>query len=289
MVWAFSWTHQAGEKLVQQVELLGCATRARASGGECVVECLPGRIELGQDQERLAVLFLKGHRGNGTILAFLIRPDDAGVGRHFDIPADERHGLLEVRVAEHEAVRATRANISLAGHERNSERGRRPPPLEQLGPGPGLEHDVRGAVEGARDDYLTLGRSFDCRGVLHGVGLPFSFGALTLFCRFKSSTTLSNSSKRASQRWRYLSIHATSSSSRPRPSLHVRTRPTFSVVTSPARSRTPTCFFMPVRVIRNFAASSVIDASAWPSRSRMPRRVASESAANEASRRARRT
>ena len=41
-----------------------------------------------------------------------------------------------------------------------------------------------------------------------------------------------------------------------------RTRPTFSVVTSPACSRTPTCFFIPVRVRSNFSARSVIDASA---------------------------
>ena len=67
------------------------------------------------------------------------------------------------------------------------------------------------------------------------------------------------------------------------PSLQVRTRPTFSVVTSPACSRTPTCFFMPVRVMWNLSASSVIEASARPSCSRTPRRVASESAANEAS------
>src|SRR5262249_22704136 len=39
------------------------------------------------------------------------------------------------------------------------------------------------------------------------------------------------------------------SSSPRRPSLQVRTRPTFSVVTSPACSKTPTCFFMPVRVM----------------------------------------
>ena len=48
--------------------------------------------------------------------------------------------------------------------------------------------------------------------------------------------------------------------SRHRPSLQVRTRPTFSVVTSPACSRTPTCFFMPVRVMWNLSARSVIEA-----------------------------
>ena len=42
----------------------------------------------------------------------------------------------------------------------------------------------------------------------------------------------------------------------------VRTRPTFSVVTRPASSSTPTCFFMPVRVMSNVSARSVIEASA---------------------------
>ena len=51
-------------------------------------------------------------------------------------------------------------------------------------------------------------------------------------------------------------------------------------VTSPACSKTPTCFFMPVRVMWNLSARSVIEASARPGCSRTPRRVASESAAN---------
>ena len=71
----------------------------------------------------------------------------------------------------------------------------------------------------------------------------------------------------------------------PGPSLQVRTRPAFSVVTRPACSRTPTCFFMPVRVMLNFSASVVIEASSRPSCSRTPRRVASDSAEKETSRR----
>jgi hypothetical protein len=35
--------------------------------------------------------------------------------------------------------------------------------------------------------------------------------------------------------------------------------PIFCVVTSPACSRTPTCFFMPVRVMWNVSASAVIE------------------------------
>ena len=67
----------------------------------------------------------------------------------------------------------------------------------------------------------------------------------------------------------------------PWPAWQVLTRPTFFVVTSPACSRTPTCFFMPVRVMWNLSARSVIEASARPSCSRTPRRVTSESAENE--------
>jgi hypothetical protein len=67
-------------------------------------------------------------------------------------------------------------------------------------------------------------------------------------------------------------------------SLQVRTRPTFSVVTRPACSRTPTCFFMPVSVMSNCPARSVIDASARASFSRTPRLVTSESAAKHVSR-----
>ena len=63
--------------------------------------------------------------------------------------------------------------------------------------------------------------------------------------------------------------------------MQVRTRPTFRVVTSPASSSTPTCFFMPVSVIANLSASSLIEASPRPSRSRTPRRVGSASAAND--------
>ena len=55
------------------------------------------------------------------------------------------------------------------------------------------------------------------------------------------------------------------------------------VATSPARSSTPTCFFMPVMVIWKRSAKSVIEASERPSCSSTPRRVASERAAKEAS------
>src|SRR3954447_18580547 len=66
----------------------------------------------------------------------------------------------------HETVRATCANIELAGDDGYSERFRRPPSPEQLGLGPRLEHDARRAVEGPRDDELTLGLPFHPRAVL---------------------------------------------------------------------------------------------------------------------------
>jgi hypothetical protein len=56
-------------------------------------------------------------------------------------------------VAEHETIRAPRTNIGLPRNERYSKRLRRPPSLEQLRLGPGLEHDVRRAVEGSRDRF----------------------------------------------------------------------------------------------------------------------------------------
>src|ERR1700688_769666 len=78
-------------------------------------------------------------------------------------------------MAEHETVRASRTNIGLAGNEGYPERLRHPPPLEQLGLGPRLEHDARRAVEGSRNDDLTLGLPFYRREVLHGARLTLSF------------------------------------------------------------------------------------------------------------------
>src|SRR5450432_2194392 len=176
-------------------------------------------------------------------------------------------------MAKHEAVRAADANVLLARDQGETGRLRHPPTLKQLRLRPRLVHDPRRAVERTRDDELALGLSFDFGFVLH-----FAFS----FC-LSSSITTSNSSKRASQSWRYFSIQSVTSCSRRGPSLQVRTRPTFSVTTSPACSKTPTCFFMPVSVMSNLPARSVIEASPRPSRSITPRRVASERAANDAS------
>src|SRR6185503_9059514 len=45
---------------------------------------------------------------------------------------------------------------------------------EQLGLDPRLEHDASRAVEGSRNDELTLGLPFHRRGVLHGGRLTLS-------------------------------------------------------------------------------------------------------------------
>jgi len=61
--------------------------------------------------------------------------------------------------------------------------------------------------------------------------------------------------------------------------MHLRTRPTFSVVTSSASSRSRTCFFIPVSDMPNGCASSLIVALPEPSRSTTARRVGSARAA----------
>ncbi len=128
------------------------------------------------DDQGLGTSFFKGHRGDGPIFAtFVIRPDEAGVRHHFVVPTEERHALRRVRVAEHQTVRAPDANIHFAGKQGQAKRLRYPPPLEQLGFGPGFEHDASRPVEGSHHDELTIGLSFHRRAVLHGCGLTFSF------------------------------------------------------------------------------------------------------------------
>ena len=46
-----------------------------------------------KDQQRFLALFLERHRGDGSIVTFLIRPDEARVRRHFDVPTEECHGI----------------------------------------------------------------------------------------------------------------------------------------------------------------------------------------------------
>ncbi len=66
-----------------------------------------------------------------------------------------------------------------------AKRLRRPPPLEQLGPGPGLEHDARRAVEGPRDDELALGRPLHSRADLRRGQLTRLLASIDLFLLFQ--------------------------------------------------------------------------------------------------------
>src|SRR5689334_9852528 len=131
-------------------------------------------MELVHDEQRLATLFLEGHRGDGpTAMSFVIGPGEARVRRHFDVPTEELHGLCGIG-AERETVPAPDTNIHLAGKQGQARRLRYPPPLEQLGLGPRLEHDARRAVECSPHDELTLGLPFHRRAVLHRGGLTLS-------------------------------------------------------------------------------------------------------------------
>src|SRR5262249_53802403 len=99
-----------------------------------------------------------------------------------------------------------------------------------------------------------------------------AFGSLHRGCAHDTSPFRSRNSARlsncSSPICRCFWIQALSSSSRRALSRQVRTRPTFSVTTSPASSSTWTCFFRPVSVISKLSARSLIDAPPRPSRSR---------------------
>ena len=115
-------------------------------------------IDFMHDQERLAPFVLEGHGGDGAVVTFLIRPDEARVRRHLKVLTEERHRLRAL-AADLETVSAPDTNIRLAGKQDHADRLRRPRKLQQLGPGPRLEHDAGRAVEGSRNNELTLGPS----------------------------------------------------------------------------------------------------------------------------------
>jgi hypothetical protein len=79
---------QAYEKIVQLREGLG---HPALHSGHGAVERFLGGIEFAHDQQRLAAFFLEGQCGDGAVVAFFIRPDEARVRRHFDIFPEERH------------------------------------------------------------------------------------------------------------------------------------------------------------------------------------------------------
>src|SRR5438552_2184207 len=149
-----------------------------------------------------------------------------------------------------------------------------------------LDHQLVAAAPPLRDQLRLGHRAPDplARRVEHALDADFTVALLGHFrlahrsLPFVRARNSPSRSRRASSIRRYCVIHIASSSSRRGPRRHCRTRPIFSVVTRPASSRMATCFFIPVSVMPNRSASSVTDASPRPSRSRMPRRVGSESA-----------
>ena len=83
---------QGDEKLVQLLERLAKPTCT--PGGDGSVEGLLGGIEFVQDQQRLVAFVFESHRSHGTIIAFLICPDQPRGRRHFDVSAEESDRLL---------------------------------------------------------------------------------------------------------------------------------------------------------------------------------------------------
>src|SRR4051794_4141695 len=152
-----------------------------------------------------------------------------------------------------EAVRAARTNVHLL-----DDRAVAPPLGDQLRIRPDGE-DVRArGVEDPLDADLELARGADS-GVVHR-------------SPFVRSTTRAKRSSRCS--------HVLMPSKAYGTRLHLRTRPTFSVVTSSASSSRRMCFFIPVSDMPNGSASSLIVAVPEPSRSSTARRVGSARAAN---------
>src|SRR4051812_2252859 len=98
------------EELVQLPERLAQSLPE----ADALVGGLLRRMELVQDQQRLAPLLLEGHRGDGlTALTLLVGPDEARGRCHLEVLAEERHRLRALE-AEHEAVTAPDTDIRLA-------------------------------------------------------------------------------------------------------------------------------------------------------------------------------
>src|ERR1700675_751590 len=78
---------EGNEKLVQLRECLNHHIRRPGAGS---VESFLRGIKLVHDQQRLAAFFLEGHRRDGTLVTFLIGPDEARVRCYFLVRAEER-------------------------------------------------------------------------------------------------------------------------------------------------------------------------------------------------------
>src|SRR5688572_25018745 len=103
---------QGDEKLVQLIErfdhCIGCS-------GAGSVERFLRRIALAQNNQRLAVRFLEGHRGDRAALAtFFIGPREPRMRLHFDIRAEKR-GWLGATNVELQPVLASDTSIHFAG------------------------------------------------------------------------------------------------------------------------------------------------------------------------------
>src|SRR5947209_19338764 len=119
---------------------------------------------------------------------------------------------------------------------------------------------------------LQLLRAGFHRGLLLGREAVLLLGGGAHRAPFVRSTTAAKRSSRCS--------HVLMPSKAYGASMQLRTRPTFSVVTSSASSSSLMCFFIPVSDMPKGSASSLIVARPEPSRSRTARRAGSARAAN---------
>jgi hypothetical protein len=275
---------QGDEKLVQLLERL--AEPTRTPGGDGTVESFLRGIEVVHDDQRLATSVFEGHRGDGppSPPSSLVQTRrECGVTSTY-LPKNSAWAARRHRGRTPNGIcPPTRA--SLAG-SRTPHRLRYPPPLEQLGPGPGLEHDARRAVEGSRDDQLAVRLPFHRRAVLPGAG------SLSLLASIDSSPSVSVPRQPCPTR----------RSVRPRAGGTSRSTPSLPPVGA-GRAAGPHApdllrgdeprLLQDADVLLHAGEGHVEllgkvrdrSVGSRPSCSRTPRRVASESAANEVSRR----
>src|SRR5690606_35735688 len=124
--------------------------------------------------------------------------------RDLEVFAEERDGF---RICgEDQLVATADPHIHLAGPQLQADGVRHPPPFEEVGTGPRLEHQPRRAIEDARDHKLAPGLPFSRRLVLHGQVTFFCLPEAVCSRCFSSSTMWSSASNRAAHIWRYRSI-----------------------------------------------------------------------------------
>ncbi len=183
-----------------------------------------------------AGFFLQGHGGDRALfIPFVIGPDQAGGRGHFDISAEEGHGLIRRRVAHHQMI-----PTHLCGHRphRRSRSGRGISASTSGGTGPACSQAIElTRCAGPVMVRVTTSSRSAVRSTLLWRPFPrrrrsvYLCPSTTSPSVSSSSTTLSSSSKRDAQNRRCSSIHAVSSASR---RTETRPRPDLSAVTSPA-------------------------------------------------------